>query len=287
MTPPEIDPTSAISATLNRRGFVGISALGAAAPSLGFAANDSSGQPHSPHVAENDPAIVVQHVALDGSAGALSAYAAIPARADSRTPSVVIIMHLWGVDESIRDVVRRLAKAGFVAIAPDLYAHSGAPNGDGSSDSTLFLPYARRLTPEKVDADIAAAATWLSRQYPQTKTAILGFCMGGRIAMRAAIDDRGLFAAVCSFYGDVNPIDPAAILTPYYGSYGARDTGIPADKVRSFTAALAVPHDVRIYDEAGHAFFDDQRPSYVPTAAADAWDRLLRFLQRYLGTPSP
>ncbi len=284
MVPAEIDPTNALSTVLNRRTFVGVAA-GAAVPALALASK-SGGEPHAPYVAEDHPAIAAQRVPLSSSAGALSAYTAKPAHANGSTPSVVVVMHVWGVDTSIRDVVRRLAKAGFVAIAPDLYARMNAPSGDGSTDFAIFRQYAQRLTSEREDADIAAAAAWLREGFPTTKIAVMGFCMGGRIAMRAAIDNAGTFAAVCSFYGDVKTIDPRAIVIPYYGSYGARDTGIPAENVRAFAASLTVAHDVRIYDEAGHAFFDDQRASYVATAAADGWNRLLRFLQKYLGPPA-
>jgi carboxymethylenebutenolidase len=74
---------------------------------------------------------------------------------------------------------------------------------------------------------------------------------------------------------------------PVWGSYGARDTSIPADGVRAFAAALTVPNDVKIYPEAGHAFFDDQRAAYVATAAADAWTRLLAFAGAHLGRAEP
>jgi carboxymethylenebutenolidase len=190
-------------------------------------------------------------------------------------------MHLWGVDSQIRDVVRRLAKAGFAAIAPDLYARFHAPNGDGVTDYTIFRPYAMRLEREVWLGDVRAAVQWLSAKFPGTKTGITGFCMGGKLALIAAIEGE-LFSVVAPFYGDVAGLDPKALHIPLCGSYGGRDTGIPPDKVREFAAALAVPNDVRIYDEAGHAFFDDERPSYVASAAADAWARTLACFNTYL-----
>ena len=104
--------------------------------------------------------------------------------------------------------------------------------------------------------------------------------MGGRIALLASIDNAGTFNAVCPFYGPLADVDPAKEQTPVCGSYGARDTGIPADSVRAFAAALHVPNDIKIYDNAGHAFMDDQRASYVASAAADAWTRTLAFLDK-------
>jgi carboxymethylenebutenolidase len=113
----------------------------------------------------------------------------------------------------------------------------------------------------------------------------MGFCMGGHIALVVAAETKNRFAAVCPFYGSPDGVDPHAIAIPVCGSYGARDKGIPADEVRAFAASLTVPNDVRIYDEAGHAFFDDQRPSYVASAAADAWARTIAFFTKYLGQP--
>ncbi len=268
MTAPT-DPTQAASGSVSRRFFVGISA-----------AATLSG----PDLALADPSISAQWLGLSLPDADVRAYSAWPAGAGPKTPSVVVIMHIWGVDTSIRGVVERLAKAGFAAIAPDLYARFGAPNGDGATDSGVFRPYAKRLDRAQYDGDIRAAAGWLAQKFAGTKSAIMGFCMGGHIALLAAIDDADRFAAVAPFYGAVEGVDPTAIRMPLCGSYGGRDKSIPADGVREFAAALKVPNDVRIYDEAGHAFCDDHRASYVKDACADAWQRLTAFLTRYLAS---
>jgi carboxymethylenebutenolidase len=276
-----VDPVAATSAELNRRAFVGLAGAGTvAAPALLGAAH--MGSTHPPLIAETDSRIAVQHVRLDRDGVDIPAYAAWPKEAGKRTPSVVVVMHVWGVDTSIRDVVRRLAVAGFAAIAPDLYARMHAPDGDGVSDVDVFRPFAKRLERSQEDGDLAAGARWLQHRFPEGKTGIIGFCMGGAIAMTAAISDAGTFSAVCPFYGPIADIDPTAIHVPFCGSYGARDTSIPADDVRAFVGKLTVPHDVRIYDEAGHAFADDQRGRYVASAAEDAWRRTLAFLKKYL-----
>lgn len=278
-----VDPTKAIAPELKRRTFVGIAvAAGAmAAPALSQTAAPM-GATHPPLVSEDDPAIVAQHVSIAGDGGAaLPAYAAWPRDARGSTPSVVVTMHIWGVDTSIRDVVRRLAIAGFAAIAPDLYARQQAPSGDGVTDVAVFRPYSKKLERAQSSADLGAAARWAQTRFAPSKTGIIGFCMGGRIAMQASIDERGTFCAVCPFYGPVETVDPHAIDVPWCGSYGARDTGIPAASVRAFAVALRVPHDLKIYDAAGHAFLDDQRAAYVASAAADAWQRTLTFLKKY------
>lgn len=235
-------------------------------------------------VSESDPSIVVERVALRRPDAEVAAYAACPAHTLANAPSVVVIMHVWGVDASIRDVVRRFARAGFAAIAPDLYARLGAPNGDGATDYAPFKAYAQRLDRKQEAGDIRAAALWLSGKFPQTKTAVLGFCLGGRIALCQAIDNGDIFSAVVPFYGSIKDIDPDKIHLPVCGSYGARDTSIAAEDVREFRAALRVENDVRIYNSAGHAFFDETRDRYVASAADDAWKRTTAFLRDHLGT---
>lgn len=284
MIAPEIDPTQAASVHLKRRTFVGISTAAAlAASSPAASTQEALGQPHRPLVAEDDPSIVVDRVELKSLGATVPSYAAWPVSAGAGTSSVVVIMHVWGVDTSIRDVVRRLAKAGFAAIAPDLYARFGAPSGDAATDYTIFRPYAQRLDRNEWLGDVSAAALWLRAKFPGTKTAITGFCMGGKLALIAAIEESSLFSVVAPFYGAVADIDPKTIRIPVCGSYGGRDSGITAQSVRAFAAALTVPNDIRIYDEAGHAFFDDQRASYVASAAADAWNRTRACFKNYLG----
>jgi len=285
----DVDPTQATSSDYNRRAFVSIAAaatasIGAAARSLAQPA--ALGHVHPPLVPESDSAISAEQVVLSVADAKVPAYASWPLQAGPKTPSVVVIMHVWGVDSSIRDVVRRFAKAGFAAVAPDLYARFGAPSGDGRTDSATFRPFAKRLDRQQYDADIRAAAAWLKAKFPSTETGIIGFCMGGHIALLASGDAGEMFAAVCPFYGSVEGVNPDALRIPVCGSYGARDTSIPAADVRAFATALRVPNDIRIYDDAGHAFFDDQRASYVATAAEDAWKRTLEFLERYAGQPT-
>lgn len=285
----DVDPTRATSLDVKRRAFVGIAAaatagLGATAHAL--AQSTSMGQTHAPLEPENDPAIVVNHPTLAVDGTHLPSYAAWPKAAGAGTPSVVVVMHVWGVDTSIRDVVRRFAAAGFAAIAPNLYGRFNAPSGDGQTDSATFRAFAGRLERAQYAADLRAGADWLTQQLPSTRTAIMGFCMGGRIALQTAVDTGTRFIAVCPFYGAVEGTDPHSVAIPVCGSYGARDTGIPPAAVRAFFDSLQVPHDLRIYDQAGHAFFDDQRASYVASAAQDAWTRTLAFLKKYGAPPN-
>jgi carboxymethylenebutenolidase len=302
----DIDPTTSTAAQLGRRAFIGLSAVAAAggAGAVRALAQDTQlGKPHPPFVPEDDPQITVERPQLTGAQGTIEAYAAFPKDNTVRTPGIVIAQHIWGVDAQIRDTVRRLAKAGFVTIAPDLYWGLGAPNGDGATDHTPFAAVAAKLVDAVVDDDLRVAAAWVRSRVGQgplqrpPRVGVMGFCMGGSIALRAAVDDTNVFDAAVVFYGKVrwgalNEDDGPAtemalawtdeLKVPLMGQFGARDTSIKPDDVRAMQAKLRVPNDVKIYDEAGHAFFDDTRARYVQSAAEDAWKRTLAWFYTYL-----
>jgi carboxymethylenebutenolidase len=295
----QTDPVNATKAEFSRRGFVSLGAGAALVAANAAAVNaqtDSFGKPHPPIVAEDDPAIVVSRPRLTPSGGGpIGAYAATPRTVTPRTPGVVVIQHIWGVDATIRDTVRRYAKAGYIAIAPFLFDRLGAPSGDGLTDYLPFVPIAGKMTAQGfVTTDALAAHDWIQTQARDASIGITGFCMGGGIALQQIIGSKG-YAACSMFYGNVRPgtksDDPTTpamfdftsrITTPLMGSFGARDTSIKPEDVRAMFARLSAPHDLKIYDEAGHAFFDDTRSSYVPSAAADAWSRTLAWFKTYL-----
>lgn len=280
----EIDPTNSTSLNVRRSTFLGTTAAAAAGTAtLGPAfAQSALGKPHPPLVPEDDPSISVEHVRLESAAGAIPAYAAIPRNATATTPAIVVTMHIWGVDTSIRDFIRRLARAGFAAIGPDLYGRLGAPAGDGATDFSVFRPFAAKLDRPQVASDLRSGAQWLKTRQARGRIAITGFCMGGAIALRQTIDNPDMFSVASAWYGNPAGVDPTAVTMPVLGSYGGRDTSIPPDSVRAFQKGLHVPSDIAIYDDAGHAFFDDQRSSYVADAAEDSWRRALAFFTKYL-----
>jgi carboxymethylenebutenolidase len=249
---------------------------------VGAAAMAGADAQQLPSISEDDPAIEVSHVQLRRPDTVVPAYAAQPRSANAKTPGVVVVMHIWGVDTDIREVVRRFAKAGFAAVAPELYSRFGAPSGDGETDFTKFRPFAQKLQTAQVDGDLRAAALWLHTAHPQGKVGVTGFCMGGAIALRQAVENGDVFAADAVWYGKVAGTDPAKVRIPLLGSYGQRDTSIPADDVRTFFKALRVPNDLAIYPTAAHAFFDHTRPSYVEEAASDGWRRTMVFFTKYL-----
>jgi len=299
------DPTRATSLALGRRVFVGLSA-GATAAGAAFAAaiaqGTDLGKPHPPLVASDDPAIDAARPQISYGSRTLDSYYAAPRHAGPATPAVVVVQAIWGIDAQLRDVVRRFAKAGYIAIAPDLYTGLGAPNGDGATDFAPFREVAQKLSDDIVDADIAVAADFVrqgAHSRARLKIGVTGFCMGGGIALRQTVDNASSFAAASVFYGKVRygttdnkgAITPIAldyanaIGVPLAGSWGERDTSILAADVRALDSkltALGKPHDLRVYDGAGHAFFDDTRDTYVAAAAADAWTRTLAWFSEHL-----
>jgi carboxymethylenebutenolidase len=217
----------------------------------------------------------------DGSA--LRAYAALPESLGADTPSVVMMIHLWGVDASMREVAHRFAAEGFAIVVPDLYARfEGVPDGDETSDYTLIKPFAMKLTPESIDQDTRPAVSWLRERYADSKTAVAGFCMGGTMATYRTVGYTDIYAAAAVWYGLSDDVDPAKAEIPIVASYGQDDTGIPVEKVEAFRDKLPVDKDFKIYPHAGHAFFDQTRKSYEPNAAEDSWKRTIAFLNKHI-----
>jgi len=230
----------------------------------------------------NDFNGTAEFVQIPSGETTLRTYYAAPKDATPATPSVAIAMHVWGVDESMREAARRFASAGFAVAVPDLFARFDPPDGDGATDHAPFVALARQLTFDIVDPDFRAAAAWLKTQLPETKTAIAGFCMGGIMALRRSYGYAGTFRAAAVWYGKVDGTDPALVEVPLVGSFGAEDTGIPVESVEAFRAGLRVPNDVAIYPNADHAFCDAHRARFAPAAAADSWERTIAFLRTHL-----
>jgi carboxymethylenebutenolidase len=210
----------------------------------------------------------------------LMGYLARPEGADS-LPAVVVIQEWWGLNEHIEDVTRRLASEGFVALAPDLV------HGVVVSEPDEARKMVMELDMEEAVREIQHAIDFLLAQEYVTGPAvgIVGFCMGGRLALQTARVEEDLEAAV-AFYG--SPLEPGAareVKAPLLGLYGAQDGGISEASVRSMERALdeaGIENEIHIYQGAGHAFFNDTAASYRPEAAADAWRHTLDWLHGHL-----
>jgi carboxymethylenebutenolidase len=193
-------------------------------------------------------------------------------------PGVVLVQEWWGLNHQIETVADRLAALGYAVIVPDLY------HGHVANDAEKAHELSRGLTDESALNDLGAAVTNL-RNSPTVggrPVGIMGFCMGGRLSLLTALSGPPLNACVV-FYGP--PITDAALLQklpcPLLASFGAEDEGIPPEAVKGFEEALKKAGksvDIKIYENAGHAFMNDTRPSYRPEAAKDAWERVENFL---------
>jgi len=206
---------------------------------------------------------------------------------------VVVIQEAFGVNDHIEDVARRFAAEGWLAVAPHLFHRSGDPKL-GYGDFSTVMPHMQKLTAEGVMADVDAALAHLAGAgIPLGKTGIVGFCMGGTVALVAATR-RDLGAAV-SFYGGgvtegrfgFGPLveEATRLRAPWLGLYGDLDQGIPVDGVEQLRAAAASSgQEIELvrYPEAGHGFHCDQRDSYEPKSAQDAWARTLAWFDDHL-----
>ncbi len=216
-----------------------------------------------------------------GSDGSLSGYMARP-DSEEPLPAVVVIQEWWGLNEHIRDVARRFATQGFVALAPDLY--DGVSTTEPDEAQKLAMDLDRVAAVQEIDqaASFLQAQTYVAGE----QVGVVGFCMGGGLALETGRVSETV-GAVAAFYG--RPLEPpqaSEIQVPVLGLYGAEDGGIPVTDVEAMEAALndaGIANEFHIYDGAGHAFFNDTRESYRPEAAEDAWQRTLTWFNEHLG----
>lgn len=225
--------------------------------------------------------------------GPMDLYAAAPAT--PATAAVIVIQEAFGVNDHIQAVARRFADQGYLAVAPSLFHRAGGGTAT-YDDFSKVLPLFEGLTDEGMVADVDAALDHISGQgIPHERTAIVGFCMGGRVTFLVALE-RALGAAVGFYGGGIVharfPQFPAlagrtsSLQTPWLGLFGDLDESIPIADVESLRETLDaeadVAHQIVRYADADHGFHCDARPSYHPTAAADAWDRTLAWLAEHL-----
>lgn len=197
-------------------------------------------------------------------------------------PAVIVIQEWWGLVDHIKDVARRFAAQGFVALAPDLY------HGRAAAEPDEARKLAMELDRQHAVVEILAAMEYLQGLecvHPK-KIGVVGWCMGGGLAIATAAQTFQV-GAVVAFYG--MPRDDAslsAIRAPLLGLYAEHDHGIGAEAVELLEKTLAeqsVPHSIITYPGTQHAFFNDSRPHiYDPQAAADAWERTLAWFRRWL-----
>ncbi|GAA5784341.1 carboxymethylenebutenolidase [Chitiniphilus shinanonensis] len=224
----------------------------------------------------------------------LPVYVARPANASGRLPVVVVVQEIFGVHEHIQDLCRRLAKLGYLAIAPDLYFRQGDPRKYPEIEA-LQREVVSKVPDAQVMADLDGTVAWaVAHGGDGARVALTGFCWGGRIAWLYAAHNPEL-KAIAAWYGRVEgkasdntptqPVDVAAQLkVPVLGLYGGKDQGIPLDGVERMRVAIkrsGEPSRIVVYEDAGHGFNADYRPSYHRAAAQDGWAEMLKWFRSH------
>jgi carboxymethylenebutenolidase len=234
-------------------------------------------------------------VTLTTPDGDMRTYEASPEGASPST-AVIVIPEAFGLNDHIESITERIADAGHIGLGLDIFHRSGGGTAP-YDDFSKVLPLFEGLTDDGLLADVDAARAHLNESgVTDDRIGIIGFCFGGRTTFLAAVR-RSLGAGV-GFYGGgivtarfpaFPPLvdDSRSLKTPWLGLFGDADESIPVDDVERLRATLddqaTVEHEIVRYPDAQHGFNCDQRPSYNPDAAADAWQRALAWFEAHLG----
>ncbi|GJD35255.1 dienelactone hydrolase family protein [Methylobacterium aerolatum] len=233
-------------------------------------------------------------VAIPAADGPMPAYRAVP-KGEGPFPVVLVVEEIFGVHDYIKDICRRLAKAGYCAVAPELYARQG--DLSTMTDVKQIIAEVISKTPDaQWIADLDATVAWAtsSAKGDPKRLAVMGWCRGGRAAWLYDAHRADLKAAVAWYGplgGDRTAIQPrtagdvaAEIHAPLLALYGGADTGIPVASVeaaRDAARAAGKEVDLVVYKDAPHGFHADYRPSYRKEAAEDGWAKALAFLKAH------
>jgi len=213
--------------------------------------------------------------------GSIKGYLVRPAT-DAKLPVVLVIHENRGLNPYIEDVARRLAKANYIALAPDGLTSVGGFPGNDDKGAELF----QKVDGGKMREDFYAAAMWLKSRPDSTgKLGVVGFCFGGGIVNQLAVRMGSDMAAGVPFYGvQPNAADTAKIKAPINAQYGELDTRITSGW-QAFDQTLTanhVPHEGHVYKGANHGFHNDTTPRYDEAAAKEAWQHTLDWFNKYL-----
>ena len=235
-------------------------------------------------VPEDDKGIKTENVTVQSpnGTGHIDCYLVRPAAARGKLPAVLVIHENRGLNPYVKDVARRLAKAGYMAMAPDGLTSVGGYSGDDENGAKLFGQVDRA----KMAEDLYAAAVYLKARPDCTgKLGAIGFCFGGGVVNNLAVRMGSDLNAGVPFYGaQPKAEDVARIKAPINAQYGELDTRITGGWP-DFDAALTqagVPHEGHIYKNANHGFHNDTTPRYDEAAAKEAWQHTLDWFGKYL-----
>jgi carboxymethylenebutenolidase len=280
---------------LSRRGLAGLFFAGYAAAAFSAKADP---------IHTDEAGLDTDMVMIQAADRQIPAYVARPASsARAPFPAVIVVSEVFGVHEYIRDLCRRLAKLGYVAIAPAFFHRAGDPAA--LTEMKDIQKIVVTATNEQVMSDVGATLAWLKAQafVDRKRLALTGFCWGGGVAWMAATRFKEL-KATTAWYGRLSKPAPGGmgadearawpvevvgqLKAPVLGLYGGKDMGIPQSDVEAMRAALKArrkPGELVVYPQAQHGFHADYRPSYDEAAAKDGWARMLAHFARYGAGP--
>jgi len=275
----------AVKSDFTRRGFV-VTSL-----ATGFAL---SVQPVSAETIKTDSeGLEAGEVKIPTKDGDMPAYRASPKKGDN-FPVILVVQEIFGVHEHIKDICRRFAKLGYLAVAPELYARQG-----DVSKLTAFpdiLKIVAKVPDEQVMNDLDATVAWAKKSGKGNtdKLGVTGFCWGGRIVWLYSAHNPNLKAGV-AWYGrlvgmadDLHPKHPVelagSLKAPVLGLYGGADDGIPVSTVEQMRKALKEakqPSEIVVYPDTPHGFHADYRPSFRKKESEEAWKKALEWFKKY------
>jgi carboxymethylenebutenolidase len=203
-------------------------------------------------------------------------------RGDGPFPGVIVIQEWWGLNDNIKDIAERFAREGFAAFAPDLY------HGEVTAEPDVAMKKMMQLDMPRASHELVKAAEHLNGQ-PFIKSdglGVIGFCMGGGLALRLATDTPLIRAAAPFYGGNPEPIDKVQDLQgPLFVVYAEKDTffGPPVQEaLRQALTEHNKPHEIKVYPGADHGFFANTNPTHDPEAARDAWEKVLALFRENL-----
>jgi carboxymethylenebutenolidase len=284
---PDIEGMTNTAPDLSRRGFF-MSASAATAAGYTLAAGPVRAQV----VTTPTTGLTAGEAKVKVADGEMPVYFARPANV-TNPPVIIVAMEIFGLHEYIRDVVRRWAKEGVFAIAPDYYFRKG--DLTKVTEIAQLMPQVNSKPDAELISDLDATVAWAKSQGGNTdRLGVTGFCRGGRTTWVYAATNPNVKAGV-AFYGSlVDPANPGwpksptqlapEMKAPVLGLYGEADTGIPVAQVEAMKSALTAAgktSEFKVYPGAPHGFHADYRPSYRKEAADDAWQQAVAWFKKY------
>jgi carboxymethylenebutenolidase len=279
---------------VSRRRFLESTATAGGAALVGAAANAGGSAQGGNKAIESCVAALLSTSQLTGvmteyPSGTIKipAYLSRPKKTGKIPGAVLVIHEVFGLNDHIKSIADRIAAEGYLALAPDFFVRAPERPPKDTKDMTALRKAASSIPIEVAIGDMQAALDYMkSIDGVRRHFASIGFCMGGGFSYQLATHTKDLKGAVI-FYGRT-PIELVPqVSCPLLASFGSLDTGIPPEKVKEFEEALkkaGKKADIKVYEGAKHGFFNDTRTeSYNAAAAADAWQRTLKFFRERLG----